>query len=66
MYCDSDTTIFLVFNKLGGNRPNKRVRGYEPGYGAVNPNAPLAIGKVRIFRIVGPIAITGPQDNDKK
>ncbi|KIH62041.1 hypothetical protein ANCDUO_07681 [Ancylostoma duodenale] len=35
-----------IFNKLGGNRPNKRVRGYEPGYGAVNPNAPLAIGKV--------------------
>ncbi|ETN76364.1 hypothetical protein NECAME_11746 [Necator americanus] len=35
-----------VLNKLGGNRPNKRVRGYEPGYGAVNPNAPLAIGKV--------------------
>ncbi|VDM80714.1 unnamed protein product [Strongylus vulgaris] len=35
-----------IFNKLGGNRPSKRVRGYEPGYGAVNPNAPLAIGKV--------------------
>ncbi|KAK6732159.1 hypothetical protein RB195_016503 [Necator americanus] len=35
-----------ILNKLGGNRPNKRVRGYEPGYGAVNPNAPLAIGKV--------------------
>uniref|UniRef100_A0A1I7XQU2 Uncharacterized protein n=1 Tax=Heterorhabditis bacteriophora TaxID=37862 RepID=A0A1I7XQU2_HETBA len=35
-----------VFNKLGGNRSNKPVKGYEPGYGAVNPNAPLAIGKV--------------------
>ncbi|KAK6732160.1 hypothetical protein RB195_016503 [Necator americanus] len=38
-----------ILNKLGGNRPNKRVRGYEPGYGAVNPNAPLAIGKVSIL-----------------
>uniref|UniRef100_A0A0N4Y1F8 Uncharacterized protein n=1 Tax=Nippostrongylus brasiliensis TaxID=27835 RepID=A0A0N4Y1F8_NIPBR len=35
-----------VFGKLGGNRPKKRGPGYEPGYGAVNPNAPLAIGKV--------------------
>ncbi|VDM63178.1 unnamed protein product [Angiostrongylus costaricensis] len=35
-----------VFGKLGGNRSNKRVRGYEPGYGALNPNAPVAIGKV--------------------
>ncbi|CAJ0607993.1 unnamed protein product [Cylicocyclus nassatus] len=34
-----------IFNKLGGNKVNKRVRGYEPGYGAVNPNAPLALGK---------------------
>ncbi|WKX95859.1 hypothetical protein Q1695_012368 [Nippostrongylus brasiliensis] len=35
-----------IFGKLGGNRPKKRGPGYEPGYGAVNPNAPLAIGKV--------------------
>ncbi|KHJ88116.1 hypothetical protein OESDEN_12093 [Oesophagostomum dentatum] len=35
-----------LFSKLGGNKPNKRTRGYEPGYGAVNPHAPIAIGKV--------------------
>ncbi|KJH41927.1 hypothetical protein DICVIV_12090 [Dictyocaulus viviparus] len=35
-----------VLGKLGGNRPKSRVLGYEPGYGAVNPNAPVAIGKV--------------------
>ncbi|XGW11945.1 hypothetical protein V3C99_012983 [Haemonchus contortus] len=34
-----------VLGKLGGNRPKNRIQGYEPGYGAVNPNAPLAIGK---------------------
>ncbi|PAV64873.1 hypothetical protein WR25_07437 [Diploscapter pachys] len=34
-----------VFKKLGGNRPAKRIKGYEPGYGAVNPRAPLALGK---------------------
>ncbi|KHJ85089.1 hypothetical protein OESDEN_15190, partial [Oesophagostomum dentatum] len=34
-----------LFSKLGGNKPNKRTRGYEPGYGAVNPHAPIAIGK---------------------
>ncbi|RCN35865.1 hypothetical protein ANCCAN_18256 [Ancylostoma caninum] len=47
-----------IFNKLGGNRPNKRVRGYEPGYGAVNPNAPLAIGKVSFDGILGPATRT--------
>ncbi|KAJ1373247.1 hypothetical protein KIN20_035608, partial [Parelaphostrongylus tenuis] len=35
-----------LLGKLGGNRSNKRVLGYEPGYGAINPNAPIAIGKV--------------------
>ncbi|KAK6042258.1 hypothetical protein COOONC_20237 [Cooperia oncophora] len=38
-----------LFGKLGGNRPKKPVVGYEPGYGAVNPNAPLAIGKVQFL-----------------
>ncbi|KAK6047688.1 hypothetical protein COOONC_14807, partial [Cooperia oncophora] len=41
-----------MFGKLGGNRPKKPVVGYEPGYGAVNPNAPLAIGKVQFFDCV--------------
>ncbi|VDO98015.1 unnamed protein product [Heligmosomoides polygyrus] len=40
---DFDGLQFL--GKLGGNRPKSKVPGYEPGYGAVNPNAPLAIGK---------------------
>ncbi|VDO07078.1 unnamed protein product, partial [Haemonchus placei] len=31
---------------------NKKIQGYEPGYGAVNPNAPLAIGKVS-FQFLG-------------
>ncbi|PIO53811.1 hypothetical protein TELCIR_24840, partial [Teladorsagia circumcincta] len=34
-----------VLGKLGGNKPKNQIQGYEPGYGAVNPNAPLAIGK---------------------
>ncbi|CAD6191996.1 unnamed protein product [Caenorhabditis auriculariae] len=37
-----------VFKKLGQNKPNKRITGYEPGYGAVNPNAPFAIGKTDV------------------
>uniref|UniRef100_A0A0K0DHR0 Uncharacterized protein n=1 Tax=Angiostrongylus cantonensis TaxID=6313 RepID=A0A0K0DHR0_ANGCA len=44
--CINKCFALSVFGKLGGNRSNKRVRGYEPGYGALNPNAPVAIGKV--------------------
>ncbi|CAB3410940.1 unnamed protein product [Caenorhabditis bovis] len=37
-----------VFNKLAKNTKNKKITGYEPGYGAVNPHGPFAIGKTDV------------------
>lgn len=39
-------SINNVFSKLAKNSKNKKITGYEPGYGAVNPSGPFAIGKV--------------------
>lgn len=41
-----------VFNKLAKNSKNKKISGYEPGYGAVNPHGPFAIGKVGYTRVL--------------
>ncbi|CAI4232832.1 unnamed protein product [Auanema sp. JU1783] len=40
-----------VFKKLSGNRPNHSIKGYEPGYGALNPRAPVALGKTDVDNI---------------
>ncbi|CAI5441956.1 unnamed protein product [Caenorhabditis angaria] len=37
-----------VFQKLAKNSKNKKITGYEPGYGAVDPSGIFAIGKTDV------------------